>query len=186
MSQRRCLTHICTCHRGGVSLTSALVTEEVSHSHLHLSQRCLTHICTCHRGGVSLTSALVTEEVSHSHLHCQKRVKGFQDPHLTLVPPFLPLPLQSVTTIPQNFLMFVAAACPMLFIISLISVSVKGKQDIISRVPDQNGVSLLYIMLEIHHSGREPSLTHRSDTEKQLTTKQTEHRTYVGSDFTHF
>ena len=29
--------------------------------------------------------------------------------------------------------------------------------DCISRVPDQNGVSLLYIMLEIHHSGREPS-----------------------------
>ena len=28
----------------------------------------------------------------------------------------------------------------------------------ISRVPDQNGVSLLYIMLEIHHSGREPSI----------------------------
>ena len=27
----------------------------------------------------------------------------------------------------------------------------------ISRVPDQIGVSLLYIMLEIHHSGREPS-----------------------------
>ena len=26
-----------------------------------------------------------------------------------------------------------------------------------SRVSDQNGVSLLYIMLEIHHSGREPS-----------------------------
>ena len=26
-----------------------------------------------------------------------------------------------------------------------------------TRVPDQNGVSLLYIMLEIHHSGREPS-----------------------------
>ena len=26
----------------------------------------------------------------------------------------------------------------------------------ISRVSDQNGVSLLYIMLEIHHSGREP------------------------------
>ena len=24
------------------------------------------------------------------------------------------------------------------------------------RVPDQKGVSLLYIMLEIHHSGREP------------------------------
>ena len=29
----------------------------------------------------------------------------------------------------------------------------------ISRVPDQNGVSLLYIMLEIHHSGREPSIS---------------------------
>ena len=27
----------------------------------------------------------------------------------------------------------------------------------ISRVPDQNGVCLLYIMLEIDHSGREPS-----------------------------
>ena len=27
----------------------------------------------------------------------------------------------------------------------------------ISRVQDQNGISLLYIMLEIHHSGREPS-----------------------------
>ena len=26
----------------------------------------------------------------------------------------------------------------------------------ILRVPDQNGVSLLYIMLEIHHSGQEP------------------------------
>ena len=26
-----------------------------------------------------------------------------------------------------------------------------------SRVSDQNGVSLLYIMLEIHHSGWEPS-----------------------------
>ena len=25
-----------------------------------------------------------------------------------------------------------------------------------SRVPDQNSVSLLYIMLEVHHSGREP------------------------------
>ena len=30
---------------------------------------------------------------------------------------------------------------------------------IISRVSDQNGVSLLYIMLEIHHSGREPSIS---------------------------
>ena len=28
----------------------------------------------------------------------------------------------------------------------------------ILRVPDENGVSLLYILLEIHHSGREPSL----------------------------
>ena len=27
-----------------------------------------------------------------------------------------------------------------------------------SRVPDQNGVSLLYIMLEIYHSGRKPSM----------------------------
>ena len=27
-----------------------------------------------------------------------------------------------------------------------------------SRVSDQNGVSPLYIMLEIHHSGREPSI----------------------------
>ena len=29
----------------------------------------------------------------------------------------------------------------------------------ISRVSDQNGVSLLYIMLEIHRSGREPSIS---------------------------
>ena len=28
----------------------------------------------------------------------------------------------------------------------------------ISSVSDQNGISLLYIMLEIHHSGREPSI----------------------------
>ena len=28
----------------------------------------------------------------------------------------------------------------------------------ISRISDQNGVSLLYIMLEIHHSGGEPSI----------------------------
>ena len=28
----------------------------------------------------------------------------------------------------------------------------------ISRVPNQNGVSLLYIMLEIHHSGMELSI----------------------------
>ena len=33
----------------------------------------------------------------------------------------------------------------------------------ISRVPDQNGVSLLYIMLEIHHSGREPSISRVPD-----------------------
>ena len=31
-----------------------------------------------------------------------------------------------------------------------------------SRVPNQNGVSLLYIMLEIHHSGREPSIFRKS------------------------
>ena len=29
----------------------------------------------------------------------------------------------------------------------------------ISRVSDQNGVSLLYIMLEIHHCGWEPSIS---------------------------
>ena len=35
----------------------------------------------------------------------------------------------------------------------------KGKKIMcISRVPNQNGVSLLYIMLEIHHSGWEPSI----------------------------
>ena len=31
-------------------------------------------------------------------------------------------------------------------------------KSIVSRVSDQNGVSLLYIMLEMHHSGREPSV----------------------------
>ena len=31
----------------------------------------------------------------------------------------------------------------------------------ISRVSDQNDVSLLYIMLEIHHSGEEPSICFR-------------------------
>ena len=30
--------------------------------------------------------------------------------------------------------------------------------DWISTVPDQSGISLLYIILEIHHSGREPSI----------------------------
>ena len=29
---------------------------------------------------------------------------------------------------------------------------------IISRVPDQNGVSLLCIILKIHHSGQDPSI----------------------------
>ena len=33
----------------------------------------------------------------------------------------------------------------------------------ISRVPDQNGVSLLYIMLEIHHSGWEPSIYQKQE-----------------------
>ena len=32
----------------------------------------------------------------------------------------------------------------------------------ILRVPDQNGVSLLYIVLEIHHSGQEPSILYLS------------------------
>ena len=36
-------------------------------------------------------------------------------------------------------------------------VRVLTSDNYISRVPDQNGVSLLYIMLEINHSGREPS-----------------------------
>ena len=36
--------------------------------------------------------------------------------------------------------------------------SVIGLVTLISRVSDQNGVSLLYIMLEIHHSGRKPSI----------------------------
>ena len=40
--------------------------------------------------------------------------------------------------------------------IKVFSTSSKKKKRLISRVPDQNGVSLLYIMLEIHHSGREP------------------------------
>ena len=32
------------------------------------------------------------------------------------------------------------------------------KRDTISRVPDQNGVSLLCVMLHIHHCGWEPSI----------------------------
>ena len=43
-----------------------------------------------------------------------------------------------------------------LFCDSFMALSIKTP--IMSRVPDQNGVSLLYIMLEIHHSGWEPSL----------------------------
>ena len=36
----------------------------------------------------------------------------------------------------------------------------------ITRVYDQNGVSLLYVMLVMHHSGREPSITtHRLERE---------------------
>ena len=38
----------------------------------------------------------------------------------------------------------------------------------ISRVSDQNGVSLQYIMLEIHHSGREPSICDRIDTRQEV------------------
>ena len=34
--------------------------------------------------------------------------------------------------------------------------SLESAMECLLRVPDQNGVSLLYIMLEIHHSGREP------------------------------
>ena len=37
----------------------------------------------------------------------------------------------------------------------------------ILRVPDQNGVSLLYIMLEIHHSGREPSISEKNTSSGQ-------------------
>ena len=36
--------------------------------------------------------------------------------------------------------------------------SLSSASDTILRVSNQNGVSLLYIMLEIHHSGREPSI----------------------------
>ena len=42
----------------------------------------------------------------------------------------------------------------------------KADQKSISRVPDQNGVSLLYIMLEIHHSGWEPSVCSSVDSYK--------------------
>ena len=38
----------------------------------------------------------------------------------------------------------------------------KKRRENISRVPDQNGVSQLYITLEIHYSGREPSIYFRA------------------------
>ena len=41
-----------------------------------------------------------------------------------------------------------------------------------SRVSDQNGVFLLYIMLEIHHSAREPSVGYRTKTRTAENTKQ--------------
>ena len=40
----------------------------------------------------------------------------------------------------------------------LLKMASKCSERPILRVSDQNGVSLLYIMLEIHHSGREPSI----------------------------
>ena len=42
-----------------------------------------------------------------------------------------------------------------IYICTCVSVCISVKT-CISRVPNQNGVSLLYIMLEIHHSGQEP------------------------------
>ena len=36
------------------------------------------------------------------------------------------------------------------------------------RVSDQNGVSLLYIMLEIHHSGREPSILYTPTAQRKI------------------
>ena len=54
--------------------------------------------------------------------------------------------------------------------------------DYISRVPDQNGVSLLYIMLEIHHSGREPSICMRNRPQlnlEKILSKQTHGQAHV-------
>ena len=34
----------------------------------------------------------------------------------------------------------------------------KDREEYILRIPDQNGISQLYNMLEIHHSGPEPSI----------------------------
>ena len=39
---------------------------------------------------------------------------------------------------------------------------------ITSWVLDQNGISQLYIMLEIHHSGREPSITDWTEQARQI------------------
>ena len=46
----------------------------------------------------------------------------------------------------------------------------------ISKVPDQNGVSVLYIMLEIHHSGREPSIYSGFEFDTVCGTKLTKRR----------
>ena len=43
--------------------------------------------------------------------------------------------------------------------------------DNISRVSDQNGVSLLYIVLEIHHSGREPWICTPCDHSQNIETE---------------
>ena len=54
----------------------------------------------------------------------------------------------------------------------LYTVYESGHASNILRVSDQNGVSLLYIMLEIHHSGWEPSkfckLKHDKEREQEI------------------
>ena len=99
LSQRRYLTHICIVRvspTGPAWRLPFLVTEAVSHSHLHspecpqlalpgvyhsLSQRrYLTHICIVRvspTGPAWRLPFLVTEAVSHSHLHSQS-VPSFQ------------------------------------------------------------------------------------------------------------
>ena len=71
----------------------------------------------------------------------------------------------SLTFLSTNF-----SHCPLLLFRWLLSKESKCKrvkqgtepyQTHISRVLDQNGVSLLYIMLEIHHAGQEPSICGR-------------------------
>ena len=61
-----------------------------------------------------------------------------------------------------GFFVFVVVALFVLFLcVLLLDWIVSGLSLLawpISSVPDQNGVSLLYIMLEIHHSGWEPSI----------------------------